>query len=100
MTWIELFLECFGDTTIIVLMVAAVVSFAIGIYEDPAKGWIEGAAILAAVLIVAIVTATNNYNKVRTPHPTTVTMVSCRVAVLHLLLPPSHRAILSPSPHR
>lgn len=35
----------------------------IGIYEDPAKGWIEGAAILFAVSIVAVVTATNNYNK-------------------------------------
>jgi hypothetical protein len=44
-------------------MVAAVVSLAVGIYEDPSKGWIEGAAILFAVLIVAIVTATNNYNK-------------------------------------
>jgi magnesium-transporting ATPase (P-type) len=40
-----------------------VVSLIIGIYEDPAKGWIEGAAILFAVSIVAVVTATNNYNK-------------------------------------
>ena len=47
------------------LVVAAVVSFAVGVYEDPQKGWIEGAAILSAVLIVAIVTATNNYNKER-----------------------------------
>lgn len=31
--------------------------------EDPAKGWIEGAAILFAVLIVAVVTATNNFEK-------------------------------------
>lgn len=62
-TWFELFLESFEDTTIIVLVVAAVVSLAVGVYEDPSKGWIEGAAILAAVLIVALVTATNNYNK-------------------------------------
>lgn len=62
-TWFSLFVESFEDTTIIVLVVAAVVSFAVGMYEDPAKGWIEGAAILSAVLIVAIVTATNNYNK-------------------------------------
>lgn len=64
-TWLELFLESFEDTTIIVLVVAAVVSFAVGVYEDPQKGWIEGVAILSAVLVVAIVTATNNYNKER-----------------------------------
>ncbi len=40
-------------------------SFVVGVYEDPQKGWIEGAAILSAVLIVAVVTATNNYNKER-----------------------------------
>lgn len=62
-TWFDLFLESFEDTTIIVLVVAAVVSLAVGVYEDPSKGWIEGAAILSAVLIVALVTATNNYNK-------------------------------------
>lgn len=62
-SWWSLFCESFEDTTIIVLVVAAVVSLAIGMYEDPAKGWIEGAAILFAVFIVAIVTATNNYNK-------------------------------------
>lgn len=58
-----MFLESFEDTTIIVLVVAAVVSLAVGIYEDPRKGWLEGAAILSSVLIVAVVTATNNYNK-------------------------------------
>jgi len=62
-TWVALFLETFDDTTIRVLMVAAVVSLAIGLYENPSNGWIEGTAILSAVLIVALVTATNNYNK-------------------------------------
>eukprot|EP01035_Chromulina_nebulosa_P019011 gene19011-24830_t len=60
---VEFFLETFDDTTIRVLMVAAVVSLAIGFYENPSKGWIEGTAILSAVLIVAVVTAFNNYNK-------------------------------------
>lgn len=46
-----------------VLIVAAVVSFVVGVIEDPKKGWIEGAAILFAVLIVAVVTATNDFNK-------------------------------------
>jgi magnesium-transporting ATPase (P-type) len=58
-----MFLESFQDATLIVLIISAVVSFVVGILEDPAKGWIEGAAILFAVLLVAIVTATNNYNK-------------------------------------
>lgn len=34
-----------------------------GFYSDPAKGWIEGVAILCAVLVVAVVTATNDYSK-------------------------------------
>ena len=66
-TWISMFLESFEDTTVIVLMVAAVVSLAVGVYDDysqgTSKGWIEGAAILFAVGLVAVVTATNNYNK-------------------------------------
>ena len=41
-------------------MVSAIVSLVIGIYEDPATGWIEGVAILSAVLIVAVVTACND----------------------------------------
>ena len=62
-TWFELFVAAFDDTTVLVLCVAAAVSLAVGVYDDPAKGWIEGAAILAAVLIVAVVTATNDYQK-------------------------------------
>ena len=62
-TWIELFLESFQDATLIVLIISAVFSLFIGIWEDPRKGWIEGAAILVAVIIVAVVTATNNYSK-------------------------------------
>jgi P-type Ca2+ transporter type 2C len=62
-TWFSLFLASFEDTTLIILIVSAIVSLAVGFYGDPAKGWIEGAAILAAVLIVAVVTATNDYSK-------------------------------------
>lgn len=58
-----MFLESFQDATLIVLIVAAVVSLGVGMIEDPKKGWIEGAAILFAVLLVAVVTASNNYNK-------------------------------------
>ena len=45
------------------MIVAAVVSLAVGLYEDLSKGWIEGAAILISVNVVAVVTATNDYNK-------------------------------------
>jgi magnesium-transporting ATPase (P-type) len=62
-TWFSLFMASFEDTTLIILIVSAIVSLAVGFYGDPAKGWIEGAAILAAVLIVAVVTATNDYSK-------------------------------------
>ena len=62
-TWMELFLGSFNDTTLIVLIVSAIVSLAVGVYDNPQHGWIEGAAILFAVLLVAIVTATNDYEK-------------------------------------
>ena len=41
-TFIQMFLESFEDTTLIVLIVAAFVSLAVGLYEDPTSGWIEG----------------------------------------------------------
>ena len=51
------------DVTVQILIVSAIVSLAVGIYDDPETGWIEGAAIIAAVVIVAFVTATNDYQK-------------------------------------
>lgn len=62
-TWIELFVGSFNDTTIQILIAAAVISLGVGVYEDPSKGWIEGVAIIVAILIVAIVTASNDYEK-------------------------------------
>lgn len=66
-TWFGMFLESFEDTTVIVLCVASLVSLAVGLWEDytknTSKGWIEGTAILFAVVLVAVVTASNNYNK-------------------------------------
>ena len=37
-TWFGMFLESFEDATLIVLIIAAVVSFVVGLIEDPAKG--------------------------------------------------------------
>ncbi|CAB1113139.1 unnamed protein product [Ectocarpus sp. CCAP 1310/34] len=62
-TWVQLFIDSFDDTTLIILIVSAIVSLAVGFYSDPKSGWIEGVAILCAVLVVAVVTATNDYSK-------------------------------------
>lgn len=64
-SFLELFIGAFNDFTLMVLIVAAFVSLLLGVFleDDPEKGWIEGAAILIAVLIVATVTAANDYTK-------------------------------------
>lgn len=62
-TFFELFRETFEDGTLQILIVAALVSLAIGIYDDPTTGYVEGLAILTAVLIVSTVTAANDYQK-------------------------------------
>jgi hypothetical protein len=62
-SWLSLFLECFQDLILIILIVSAVVSLIIGSIQDPGSGWIDGVAILVAVLLVASVTATNDYHK-------------------------------------
>jgi hypothetical protein len=40
---------------------SALVSLAVGVWGKPASGWVEGAAILVAVLLVGTVTAANNF---------------------------------------
>eukprot|EP00158_Paraphelidium_tribonemae_P002869 Partr_v1_DN25739_c0_g1_i1_m74936 putative ATPase, Ca transporting, plasma membrane len=62
-SWWSLFFECFKDLILIILIIASIVSLGIGTWEHPDHGWIDGVAIMAAVLIVASVTATNDYNK-------------------------------------
>ena len=57
-----------GDATVIILVIAAFVSLALGFLataDDPSEqyGCIEGLAILAAVFIVSFVTAINDYSK-------------------------------------
>jgi len=60
--WAQFF-ETFQDPILIILIIAAVVSFAVGLSEDPSTGWIDGISIVIAILLVAFVTAGNNYNK-------------------------------------
>lgn len=62
-TWFQLFVDSFDDETVQILIAAAIVSLAVGLYDDPATGYVEGLAILAAVLVVSIVTASNDYQK-------------------------------------
>lgn len=59
----QLFVDTFNDATLQILLVAAVVSLIIGIYDDPATGYVEGMAIIVACLIVSVVTAVNDYQK-------------------------------------
>jgi calcium-translocating P-type ATPase len=60
--WV-LFFESFKDPILCILIAAACVSFIVGLIEHPSEGWIDGTAIVIAILLVAFVTATNNYRK-------------------------------------
>lgn len=60
---VDLMIEALEDGTLRILIVAAVVSLVLGFYENPSSGWIEGTAILMAVVIVVLVTSLNNYSK-------------------------------------
>lgn len=62
-TYLALLLGALADVTLLILMAAAFVSLIIGFVEDPVAGWIEGAAILIAVALVANITAFNDYSK-------------------------------------
>lgn len=64
----------YNDKVLILLSIAAVVSLAIGLYqslgtphtaEDPPVEWVEGVAIIVAIVIVVIVGSLNDYQKER-----------------------------------
>ena len=62
-SFFELFVDTFDDATLQILIVSAFVSLAIGMYDDPTAGYVEGCAILAACFVVSLVTAANDYQK-------------------------------------
>ena len=63
-TFLRLIWESLEDTILRILIVAAIFSLILGmIFEGVKTGWIEGCAILVAVLIVSLVTAVNDYEK-------------------------------------
>jgi magnesium-transporting ATPase (P-type) len=59
----ELIKEALEDPTLVMLCISAAVSLVLGIAENPATGWIEGTAILSAVVIVVMVASLNDYQK-------------------------------------
>lgn len=57
-------MEAFEDKILRILCLSAIVSLLIGILENGwQEGWIEGSAILVAVVIIVTVTSGNNYMK-------------------------------------
>ncbi|KAL8191541.1 hypothetical protein R6Q57_028272 [Mikania cordata] len=57
-------LDACRDTTLIILMVAAAASLALGIKTEGIKeGWYDGGSIALAVIIVILVTATSDYKQ-------------------------------------
>ena len=68
----ELAWLAYNDKVLILLTVAAVISLALGIYQSvrPTDGeapveWVEGVAIMVAIIIVVVVGAANDYQKER-----------------------------------
>lgn len=66
-SYLTLAWEALQDATLIMLIIAAVVSLILGFAfeEDPSHAWIEGTAILFAVVVVVNVTAGNDWLKER-----------------------------------
>ncbi|KAK2944226.1 ion-transporting P-type ATPase [Blattamonas nauphoetae] len=63
----RLWLEAFNDTTLIILMVLAVISLIIALAVEKGKNlsWLDGAAILLTVLVVTLVSAINTFSQER-----------------------------------
>ncbi|XP_069142494.1 plasma membrane calcium-transporting ATPase 2-like isoform X2 [Argopecten irradians] len=72
-TFLQLVWEAIQDVTLIILLVAALISLGLSFYKPPKEeggddseseaGWIEGVAILVAVIVVVLVTAFNDWRK-------------------------------------
>jgi len=62
-TFLELVWEQLQDLVLQILIVAAIISLVIGLATHPEDGWLEGAAILIAVIVVVGVGSTNDWVK-------------------------------------
>lgn len=61
--FLEFLWEACQDTTLIILMVCAVVVLVAGMVQHLADGWYEGVGIAAAVILVILVTAVSDYRQ-------------------------------------
>lgn len=62
----QIFIGCFEDATLRLLIIAAIASLIIGIASEGfAKGWYESGAILAAVIVVVTITTINDYTQIK-----------------------------------
>ena len=60
----EIFIGCFEDLTLKMLIVAALASFIIGVAtEGWSHGWYESVAIMIAIIIVVVITTVNDYSQ-------------------------------------
>ncbi|CAK9251023.1 unnamed protein product [Sphagnum jensenii] len=56
--------EALTDPTLLVLIAAAIVSLVIGVVDTSQQdGWIEGVAIFIAIILVSLITTSNDYSK-------------------------------------
>jgi Ca2+-transporting ATPase len=62
-SFLTLLFQALSDTTLLILIAAASISLAIGVWEDPSMGWVEGASIFFAVFLVSNISAGNDYSK-------------------------------------
>eukprot|EP00042_Codosiga_hollandica_P046002 m.476351 g.476351 ORF g.476351 m.476351 type:complete len:410 (+) comp57152_c0_seq8:48-1277(+) len=64
-TFLQLMWDASQDFTLLVLMIAAIISLVFGLTlaEDKSTEWIEGAAIMVSIAAVILVTAANDYQK-------------------------------------
>jgi magnesium-transporting ATPase (P-type) len=64
-SFLQLAWEALQDFTLIVLIIAATISLILGLVveKDKETSWIDGFAILMAVVVVVLVTASNDYSK-------------------------------------
>ncbi|KAI9317888.1 E1-E2 ATPase-domain-containing protein [Dichotomocladium elegans] len=67
-TLLALIVSAYHDQTLVMLTLAALVSLCVGFWEDhlaaePKRGWIDGIAIIAAVIVVVLTNAINDYEK-------------------------------------
>lgn len=55
--------DALNDRLILLVAIFAVISIIPGMIVEPAKGWIEGVFILAALIVGVMITAWNDYSK-------------------------------------